>query len=103
MFNDELRIALSIVAGELCNYCYLLAIASNGTTFNISQNLYSYIVMLTDKTILAMMTENVLPMMPVAVIDWFSLCNSIYGLHVNKSCVGLTDIVMHHFCSHISK
>ena len=45
MYDDE----LSIVAGELSNYCYLLVIASNDTTIDISQNL---IVTLTYKVII---------------------------------------------------
>ena len=39
MLDDEI-IALSIVAGELDNYYYLLLIAYNGTIIDVRLNLY---------------------------------------------------------------
>ena len=69
------------MAGKFHNYCYLLVIASNSTTIDISQDLYcnAYLrTRLSSKvTVVAMMTGNALPMMPVAVTDWFSLHNNI--------------------------
>ena len=39
MFEDELRIASSIVAGKLDYYCYLLATVCNVTTIDVTRNL----------------------------------------------------------------
>ena len=80
---------MSIVAGELNNWCYLLVIALT-TPPSILEKIC--IAMPTDEKIfknkVARMTGNViLPMMLIAVTDWFSLHNSIYGLYVDrKSC-----------------
>ena len=66
--------ALSIVAGKLNNYCYLLVVASNGNIINVTQNLYCNATDdLDHQKLVARMTGNILPMMLVAVTNWFLL------------------------------
>ena len=79
-------VALSIVAGKLSNYCYLLVIASNGTTGDINQNLYcnTYWQEYSRKYCKWHWWLETYYKWSVAVTDWFSLHNSIYGLQVNR-------------------